>query len=112
MYSVPGRSVQRFLQARLHVWHPMHLSRWKTIETCERMFMRDPFLIPLGLALQLMNQHVGVAICTGRTVIVEAIAIVRITSGHQNGFQPHSGDAVGPATAPVFADWRLGKGNS
>src|SRR3972149_8703142 len=34
MYSVPRRSVQMFLQAMLHVWHPMHLSRWKTIETC------------------------------------------------------------------------------
>src|SRR5665811_1673604 len=31
MYSAPLRSVQMFLQARLHVWQPMHLSRWNTI---------------------------------------------------------------------------------
>ncbi len=31
MYSVPGRSVHTFLQATEHVWHPMHLSRWKTM---------------------------------------------------------------------------------
>src|SRR3990172_8756251 len=34
MYSVPLRSVQIFLQEMLHVWQPMHLSRWKTMETC------------------------------------------------------------------------------
>ena len=39
MYSVPGRSVHTFLQAMLQVWQPMHLSRWKTIEICERTFM-------------------------------------------------------------------------
>jgi hypothetical protein len=33
MYSDPLRSVHTFLQAMLHVWHPMHLSRWKTIDT-------------------------------------------------------------------------------
>src|SRR6516162_9855188 len=36
MYSVPLRSVQMFLQAMLHVWHPMHLSRWKTMAIWER----------------------------------------------------------------------------
>src|SRR5215475_12437663 len=41
MYSVPARSVQMFLQAMLHVWHPMHLSRWKTIEICMRTSMGD-----------------------------------------------------------------------
>src|SRR5215475_6908630 len=39
MYSVPLRSVQMFLQAILHVWQPMHLSRWNTIATCERTFI-------------------------------------------------------------------------
>src|SRR5215472_13236034 len=43
MYSVPWRSVQMFLQAMLHVWQPIHLSRWNTIETCERMSMLVPF---------------------------------------------------------------------
>src|SRR3990170_8940539 len=39
MYSVPLRSVQMFLQAIEQVWQPMHLSRWKTIEICERTFI-------------------------------------------------------------------------
>src|ERR1019366_4488937 len=39
MYSVPLRSVQMFLKAIEQVWQPMHLSRWNTIETCERTFM-------------------------------------------------------------------------
>src|SRR5690348_14417187 len=37
MYSVPLRSVQMFLHAMVQVWHPMHLSRWKTIATCDRI---------------------------------------------------------------------------
>src|SRR5512138_1823764 len=42
MYSVPLRSVQMFLQAMEQVWQPMHLSRWKTIEICERTFIALP----------------------------------------------------------------------
>src|SRR5689334_24909750 len=37
MYSVPLRSVQMFLHAIVQVWQPMHLSRWKTIATCDRI---------------------------------------------------------------------------
>src|SRR5581483_9279160 len=36
MYSVPLRSVQMFLHAMEQVWHPMHLSRWKTMEIWDR----------------------------------------------------------------------------
>src|SRR5512146_631382 len=39
MYSVPLRSVQMFLQAMEQVWQPMHLSRWNTIEICDRTFI-------------------------------------------------------------------------
>src|SRR5215470_3260878 len=39
MYSVPRRSIQMFLHAIEQVWQPMHLSRWNTIETCERTFI-------------------------------------------------------------------------
>src|SRR5690348_5787877 len=39
MYSVPLRSVQMFLQATEQVWHPMHLSRWKTMEICDLTFI-------------------------------------------------------------------------
>src|SRR5574341_713758 len=42
MYSAPLRSVQMFLQATEQVWHPMHLSRWKTIETCDLTFIVVP----------------------------------------------------------------------
>src|SRR6516165_7812405 len=50
MYSAPLRSVQMFLQAMLHVWQPMHLSRWKTIEICMRTSMGDSS-IPEGAGL-------------------------------------------------------------
>jgi len=39
MYSAPLRSVHTFLQATLHVWHPMHLSKWNTIEIWDRTFI-------------------------------------------------------------------------
>src|SRR3972149_7906447 len=39
MYSVPLRSVHKFLQEMLQVWQPMHLSRWNIMETCARTFM-------------------------------------------------------------------------
>ena len=32
-YSMPGRFVHTFLQVTEQVWHPMHLSRFKTIVT-------------------------------------------------------------------------------
>src|SRR6185312_2714935 len=107
MYSVPGRSVQRFLQARLQVWHPMHLSRWKTMETWARIFMRTP--LPLRLAFELMHNYVGVAIRARRTVVVEAIAVVRVSTGHQHGLETHAGQAVGPSGTPVFANGRFRK---
>ena len=36
MYSAPRRFVQTFLQVTEHVWQPMHLSRFITIEICAR----------------------------------------------------------------------------
>src|SRR5512143_470904 len=84
MYSVPRRSVQRFLHARLHVWQPMHLSRWDTIETCARTFMsfascpsrltsrrppaltgapgRPCLLLPPRRSLQLVHDRVAVTV--------------------------------------------------
>src|SRR5436190_19296800 len=41
-YSMPGRLVQTFLQVTLHVWQPMHLSRFSTIAICARIFMGPP----------------------------------------------------------------------
>ncbi len=38
-YSIPSRLVQTFLQVTEQVWQPMHLSRFSTIATCERIFM-------------------------------------------------------------------------
>src|SRR5579872_33446 len=111
MYSVPGRSVQRFLQARLQVWHPMHLSRWNTMEICERTFITESSSIPLRLALQFVDDHVRIAIGGRRPVIVESIAILCVASGHQHGLEPHARDAVGPSTSTPPAEWRLGKRN-
>src|ERR1051326_2833554 len=111
MYSVPGRSVHRFLQAKLHVWHPMHLSRWNTIEICERTFISESSSIPLWLALQFVDDHVRIAIGGRRPVIVEPVAILRVASGHQHGLEPHASYAVGSSAAPPAANQRLGERN-
>src|SRR5581483_2378931 len=113
MYSVPGRSVHRFLQARLQVWQPMHLSRWNTMEICARTFMRAPLSIALRFALQFVDDHIGVAIGGRRPVVVEAIAILRVTSGRQHRLEPHAGNAVGPsATTPPSGAEIWGKKSS
>src|SRR5512146_3208345 len=71
MYSAPLRSVQTFLQATEQVWQPMHLSRWKTIETCERTSMIDGLLVlEFG---ELANADRGVAIDAGRPPVVEVV---------------------------------------
>src|SRR5699024_99616 len=42
-YSTPSRLVQTFLQVTEQVWQPMHLSRFSTMPTCERIFiLRSP----------------------------------------------------------------------
>src|SRR5690606_25745426 len=42
-YSIPSRLVQTFLQVTEQVWQPMHLSRFSTMPTCERIFiLRSP----------------------------------------------------------------------
>ncbi|OQC05357.1 MAG: hypothetical protein BWX79_02303 [Alphaproteobacteria bacterium ADurb.Bin100] len=38
-YSMPGRLVQTFLQVTEQVWQPMHLSRFRTMPICARIFM-------------------------------------------------------------------------
>ena len=105
MYSVPGRSVHRFLHAKLQVWQPMHLSRWKTIETWERTFIHSPFrpLIPLGAAFELVNDHIGVPVRRCRSVIVESIRMLSITADHQHRLEPHPRNAVRSSAAPVVA---------
>src|SRR5215510_1316687 len=61
MYSVPLRSVQMFLQAIEQVWQPMHLSRWNTIEICERTSMS---LLHEGQALlPVLGRGAGMSAC-------------------------------------------------
>src|SRR3974377_2292578 len=70
MYSVPRRSVQMFLQAMLQVWHPMHLSRWKTILIGERAFIA--MLLPSPPELRkLADEDVGVPVAADRPPVVE-----------------------------------------
>ncbi len=38
-YSTPSRLVQTFLHVTEQVWQPMHLSRFKTMPTWERIFI-------------------------------------------------------------------------
>src|SRR5215469_1752977 len=102
MYSVPRRSVQMFLQAIEQVWQPMHLSRWNTIETCERTFILFVRCLivsgsPLELPFQfrkLAHEHVGVAVAARRPPIVEVKGELPITAGHQVRLQARPGQAV------------------
>src|SRR5690349_20870634 len=41
-YSIPGRLVQTFLHVTEQVWQPMHLSRFRTMPICARIFMLPP----------------------------------------------------------------------
>src|SRR5215472_6559041 len=102
MYSVPLRSVQMFLQAIEQVWQPMHLSRWNTIETCERTFMIVfPSLVRVrgsnGSPFQfwkLAHQHMSVSVASRRSPIVEVKSKLPISAGHQVRLQTCSSEAV------------------
>ena len=84
MYSAPFRSVQTFLQATLHVWQPIHLSRWKTIDTCERIFMISPLI--LRCARELTNQHEGIPVDACRSPIIHAVGELTVAAHHQDRF--------------------------
>src|SRR3972149_3511303 len=110
MYSVPLRSVQMFLQATEQVWQPMHLSRWKTIETCARMFMPPPFprrRLPLE-PLELAHDRIGVAgEDPDRAPVVEAVRELRLAAGEQDGVDPRAREAVVAASAPPACDFGI-----
>src|SRR3990172_8325516 len=111
MYSVPLRSVQIFLQAMLQVWQPMHLSRWNTMEICERTFIVALLVgscLPFQLR-QLADQDVGIAIHSGRPPVIEMVGKLAVSTHHQIGLEPHSGQAV-VATGPTVSSQR-GFGN-
>src|SRR5574337_552077 len=96
MYSVPRRSVQMFLQAMLHVWHPMHLSRWNTMAICERTFI--PVLLPSPPELRkLADEDVGVAVAARRAPVVEVEGELPAAADHQVRLQ------AGPRQAVVAA---------
>src|SRR5579885_758333 len=107
MYSVPGRSVHRFLHARLHVWQPMHLSRWNTMETWARTFMSSPLSLPLRAALQLADEHVSVADAGWRAVIVETVGVLRVCACAQDQIQPHPHQGVRATALLLIPDGRL-----
>src|SRR5512135_1277966 len=96
MYSAPFRSVQTFLQAIEQVWQPMHLSRWKTIETCERTSI--DVLLQLHL-VQLLDAHRRVAVDPGRAPVVEVVGELAVAAHHQDGLQAHARQRVVPAGA-------------
>src|SRR5574337_589188 len=98
MYSVPLRSVQMFLQAMLHVWQPMHLSRWKTIEICERTFIAALLCLPLQLG-KFAHKDVRIAVTTGRAPVVEMKCELAVAADHQVGLQPGARQAVVTAGA-------------
>lgn len=67
IYSAPVRFVHVFLQVTLHVWQPMHLSKFMTIPICALIFK------PIDL-LQLADDDIQVALIPRWAVIVKAVA--------------------------------------
>src|SRR5690242_21643125 len=108
MYSAPGRLVHRFLHARLHVWHPMHLSRWNTIETCERTFMSGSLCgSPFRFSRQFANDRIRVPVGGRGAIIVEVVTMLGITANHQYRLQAQTRHAVGATAAPIPAHRRF-----
>src|SRR5512139_1301750 len=112
MYSAPLRSVQRFLQAMLQVWQPIHLSRWKTDDTCARGFIvRTPILgagLPPRLPLEFTHQNKGIAVGAGRPPVVPAIGELAVATEHQVRFESDTVEAVMPAGPFITAQRRFG----
>src|SRR5690349_3586819 len=105
MYSVPLRSVQMFLQAMLHVWQPMHLSRWNTIATCERTFIEfssSPFQVR-----QLAHQDMCVAVAARGAPVIEMEGELAVPAHHQVRFQPNAREVVVASGAAVIPQRRL-----
>ena len=87
MYSAPVRSVQMFLQATLQVWQPMHLSRWKTIETCARISISCPSSTSRA-APACARSHVGVAVGAGGAPVVEEIGELGVAARQLHRIDP------------------------
>src|SRR5512134_534703 len=92
MYSAPRRSVQMFLQEILHVWHPMHLSRWNAITCWARTSIASP--------PQLSDDDIAVAVHPGRSPVVEVVAELGVPAEHQRRLEADPGQAVVHAAAP------------
>ncbi len=69
-YSMPGRLVHTFLQVTEQVWQPMHLSRFRTMPICARIFMR----------LLLRQLHWRVSAETGSSSSQSTLFILRTTT--------------------------------
>ena len=95
-YSMPSRLVQTFLHVTEQVWQPMHLSRFRTIPICARIFMfRSPWCVrrrrvrrsvrrrvePVHV-LHLAHDDELVAVGTHRAVVVEAVRLLRVAADH------------------------------
>jgi hypothetical protein len=70
-YSMPSRLVQTFLQVMEQVWQPMHLSRFRTMPICERIF--------ISVLLDISRQWARQIIAGGAIEPVD-LAILRTTT--------------------------------
>src|SRR5690606_15854838 len=100
-YSMPSRLVQTFLQVIEQVWQPMHLSRFRTMPTCDRIFMAISSEVvgqwlwqgiaaqatdigaiePVDLA-HLAHHDELVAVAADRAVVVETVGLLGIATDH------------------------------
>lgn len=67
MYSAPGLFVHVFLHVTLHVWQPMHLSKFITIPICALIFK------PIHL-VQFPDCNIEIALISNWSIVVETVA--------------------------------------
>src|SRR5690606_37767725 len=94
----PSRFVHAVLHVTLHVWQPMHLSRFMTIATCALIFK------PVDL-LHLADRHVFITLVSDRSVIIESVTQLSITADHLRRFHMDTSRCI-MASAPLLRNFR------
>src|SRR3972149_1560094 len=93
-----------FLQATLHRWQPIHLSRWKVIESWALIS-----ILPFHLLISHSSyEDMRVPYDRYGSPCVEAVRELAVASGHKGGFQPLPRERVVEASPYLISLFSLG----
>src|SRR5699024_897955 len=77
IYSAPGRLVHTLLHVTLHVWQPIHLSKFMTMPNCALIFK------PIHLiSIHFSYRYLFITLVAGRSIVIEAVTELCITANH------------------------------